>query len=284
MKLQRHAMGWPAGRRLTGAMAPVAAALLVALASSTALAGGSAADAVALSRKLDLLYRSDTSHGVMRMHIKTRHYERTLEMEMWTRGLDDTLVRIKKPRKERGVATLKKGSEMWNYLPKIRKTIRVPPSMMMGSWMGSDFTNDDLVRSSSWEKDYEMTWDDAAAKGKGERCIRSTPKPAAAVTWTKVVSCFVKRGDGAAKGADGAAAVELPTRQDFFDEKGRLARTMTFSDIKELGGRRIPATMTLTPLLGDKKGNETIIEMVSMDFGVKHPANTFSQANLRRSR
>jgi hypothetical protein len=283
MKLQRHAMGWPAGRRLAGAMAPVAAALLVALASSTALAGGSAADAVALSRKLDLLYRSDTSHGVMRMHIKTRHYERTLEMEMWTRGLDDTLVRIKKPRKERGVATLKKGSEMWNYLPKIRKTIRVPPSMMMGSWMGSDFTNDDLVRSSSWEKDYEMTWDDAAAKGKGERCIRSTPKPAAAVTWSKVVSCFV-RADTAAAGAETGAALELPARQDFFDEKGRLARTMTFSDVKELGGRRIPATMTLKPLLGDKKGNETVIEMVSMDFGVKHPANTFSQANLRRSR
>ena len=99
-----------------------------------------------LSARLDDLYRSSSSHGRILMHVKTPDYERRLEMEVWSRGQDHTLVRIHSPRKERGVATLKKGKEMWNWLPKIKRTVRVPPSMMMSSWMGSDLTNDGLHR------------------------------------------------------------------------------------------------------------------------------------------
>ncbi|MCB1694539.1 MAG: outer membrane lipoprotein-sorting protein, partial [Pseudomonadales bacterium] len=185
--------------------------------------------------KLDELFRSKASKGRMTMTVVTPDFERTLGMNMVTRGMEDTLIRITSPRKEAGISTLKKGTEMWNYLPKVKKTVRVPPSMMMGAWMGSDFTNDDLVRASSWENDYDMAFVDGVGAG-DEVCLRYTPKPSAAVTWDHIDTCF-----------DGGTS--LPHRQDFYDEKGRKARTLHFSEVKEMGGRTIPSVMTLEPLL-----------------------------------
>ena len=100
-------------------------------------------------KHIDQLYRSETSHADMEMHIVTPHWERTLAMTIWSKGMSKTFIRITAPKKEQGVATLRIGNEMWNYLPKTNKVMKIPPSMMMGSWMGSDFTNDDLVRESS---------------------------------------------------------------------------------------------------------------------------------------
>ena len=106
-------------------------------------------------KKIDQLYRSDTSRANMEMQIVTPHWKRTLALEVWTKGMDRTFVLITSPKKEKGVTTLRIENEMWNYLPKTNKAMKVPPSMMMmGSWMGSDFTKDDLVRESSMLADY----------------------------------------------------------------------------------------------------------------------------------
>ena len=221
-----------------------------------------------LSKRMDLLYRAETSKAKMMMKVVTPNYSRTLKMTVVSRGLDDTLIRIRSPRKERGISTLKKGNEMWNYLPKIRKTIRIPPSMMMGSWMGSDFTNDDLVKQSSWEKDYDVTWA-KDIKRQGELCVRSVPKAGAVVNWSQVIRCF-------------DAALTLPTEMIFYDEKKRKVRTITYSDTKELGGRKVPTKMTLRPLLKD--GHETVIVYDDLAFDVELPDNTFTVTNLRRGR
>ncbi|HAN32745.1 MAG TPA: hypothetical protein DCQ06_14220 [Myxococcales bacterium] len=144
--------------------------LLLLLATPPATgAEQSAAEANKLSKMLDEMYRAKSSRNKMSMTVKTPHYTRKLVMTSLSRGMDDTLIRILTPRKERGIATLKRGNEMWNFLPKIRKTIRVPPSMMMGSWMGSDLTNDDLVRATSWERDYAIRWDRPRP---GNRCLQ----------------------------------------------------------------------------------------------------------------
>ena len=122
-------------------------------------------DVETIVKKIDQLYRSETSHADMEMHIVTPHWERTLAMTVWSKGMSKTFIRITAPKKEQGVATLRIGNEMWNYLPKTNKVMKIPPSMMMGSWMGSDFTNDDLVRESSMLNDYTyqfVTPEDAA--------------------------------------------------------------------------------------------------------------------------
>ena len=122
------------------------------------------AEVRALIEEIDQLYRSESSYAVFEMEIVTPHYQRTLAMEAWSLGTKKTLIRINAPRKEKGVSTLRIDNEMWNYLPKTDRVIRIPPSMMMSSWMGSDFTNDDLVQEFSLFEDYsyELTTPDSA--------------------------------------------------------------------------------------------------------------------------
>ncbi len=223
-----------------------------------------------LAERLDSLYRSKASKGKMTMKIVTKNYEREMTMEMTTRGMDDTLIRIVAPRKDRGVSTLKKGTEMWNYIPKVRKTVRVPPSMMTSSWMGSDVTNDDLVRGSSYEDDYTTEMSPKEAKG-GEVCVTTTPKPSAPVTWSRIVGCFDQE-------------TLTPTRQVFYDEKDRAARRISFADVKTMDGRVIPTRMTIEPLIGENKGNKTVMTYVEMDFDADVDPRVFSLSSLRRAR
>lgn len=250
----------------------LALALLCALVlPAGALAQDTAPEKVDIKRvakKLDNLYRSETSKAVMTMQIVTPDYERTLKLEMTTRGQDDTLIRILSPRKERGISTLKRGNEMWNYLPKVKKVVRVPPSMMTSSWMGSDVTNDDLVRDSSWERDYVVTQVEAPA---GEFCLKFVPRKDAAITWSKVMTCFDAR-------------LELPKRQEFYDEKGNKVREVVMDQFKKVDGRIMPTRTRVTPLSADKKGRSTVMTYDALSFDMEIPENTFSMANLRRAK
>src|SRR6056297_1942824 len=107
--------------------------------------------------KVDKLYRSESSYALMEMRIVTPHWERTLKMKTWSSGMDKTFIRIIAPKKEKGVGTLRIKNQMWNYLPKTNKVMKIPPSMMMANWMGSDFTNDDLVSEYTFIEDYNFS-------------------------------------------------------------------------------------------------------------------------------
>lgn len=228
-----------------------------------------AVDGAELSRRFDRLYRADSSEAVAAMTVKTADYSRTLKMRMWSKDLDNVLIRILEPPKERGTATLKRGNEMWNYLPKIDKTLRIPPSMMMSSWMGSDLTNDDLVRHTSWERDYLIT--EIPRPGPGLVGLTYTPKPDAAVTWSKIDAWFDEK-------------TALPDHLEFFDEKGRKVRLMEFLEVGDLGGRLLPKKLTVRPLDEEKRGNVTEIRYEKLSFDVKIPADFFSQTSLRKER
>ena len=219
--------------------------------------------AVALLKKVDELYRSDSSNATMKMQIITPHWERTLIMESWTIGMDDTFIRILSPVKDRGVATLKKDKDIWNYFPKINKVIKVPPSMMMGSWMGSDFTNDDLVREVSLVEEYEV---DKKDDDKNWRLIL-VPKKETVTVWARIEVVIEK-------------ASLLPIEQAYFNEKGEKVRIMTFSDVKDFGDKRMPATMTMVPL--NKEGHKTVIIYEKAAFNVKIENKFFTLRHLQR--
>ena len=158
-------------------------------------------------KKVDELYRADTSKALVEMEIITPHWERTLKMNVWTKGMDQTFIRILEPKKERGVATLRIGTEMWNYLPKTDKVIKVPPSMMMSSWMGSDFTNDDLVKEFTFLESYHFEM--ATVDNPEERTlyIKCIPKEGLPIVWGHVTV--------AVRGED-----YMPLWQKYYDEKG----------------------------------------------------------------
>jgi len=220
-------------------------------------------DAAALLVKMDELFRSKSSVATMKMQIITPNWQRTLEMQSWTRGMDDTFIRVLSPRKDRGVATLKIDKEMWNYFPKINKVIKVPPSMMMGSWMGSDFTNDDLVREVSLVKEYEVS---KKVEGDNYR-LTLIPKENTVTVWGKIEFIVNQQ-------------TLLPIEQSYFNEKGVKVRSMEFSDIRDFNGKKMPAIMTMIPL--NKTGHKTVIEYVEAEFDIELGDNVFTLRNLQK--
>jgi hypothetical protein len=200
------------------------------------------------------------------MHVKTARYERTMTMESWAQGEDRSLIRILAPAKEAGMATLKVDDNIWNYLPKVDRTMKVPAGMMSGSWMGSHFTNDDLVKDSRMADDFTYRMlREPGGDPQGTWAIECLPKPDAAVVWGKVLVTL---------GAD-----ELPREITYWDEQGALARTMRFDDVRSTGGRRIPFRMTLIPADAPEEFTEVIYQDIEFDLAI--PESTFTLQALK---
>ena len=224
--------------------------------------------------KVDKLYRSETSYSEIEMTIVNPNWERMLKVQMWSRGMEKTFIRILSPKRDAGITTLRRDREMWNYFPKIDKVMKVPPSMMMGSWMGSDFTNDDLVKESTFHDDYnsrlvpadERAEDSAASD---TYAIELTPKEKTATVWGRIV-LVVRRSD------------YIPVLEVYYDERGRMMRRMEFHDIAELGGRPIPQRLELVPV--HKENHRTTIRYVAAEFEVDLDPDLFTQRNMRRIR
>ncbi len=216
---------------------------------------------------IDDLFRGSSSYAKMTMKVVTSHYTREMTMEGWTMGKDYSLVRILSPLKEKDTATLKAGNNIWNYLPKVGRVIKIPSSMMGGSWMGSHFTNDDLVKESRMAEDYthRITF-------KGERDgtsvleIELIPRPEAAVVWGKVAA-VVRDKDW------------IPVKIDYYGERLDLVRTMSFGDITEMGGRLLPARLTITPQ--DKPDEYTEIVYSEISFDIDIDTSFFSLRTLQ---
>ena len=135
-------------------------------------------DPLEIMNRVDRLLRGDSSRGVATMEVVTENWEREMTMELWSLGTDYSLVRLRAPRKEAGTATLMADDDIWNYLPKVDRTIKIPSSMMGGAWMGSHFTNDDLVKESQLIDDYEVELVfDGDRDGVTVWEFRLTPKP-----------------------------------------------------------------------------------------------------------
>jgi len=220
-------------------------------------------DVRALIRKVETQYQGNTSHAIVRMQIVTESWSREIVMEIWSKGRDMFLARILSPKKDEGVASLKIGEEMWNYLPNIDRLVKIPSSMMGESWMGSNLTNDDLVKENRIDMLYNFSMDN-----KGEEVeITAIPKPEAPVVWGKLVYRL-------------RLNKLIPLYVDYFDEDNRLARKITFDRVKDISGRSVPLHMVVQPV--DKPREMTELTYTKLEFDVKLPDNFFSIRSLRR--
>jgi outer membrane lipoprotein-sorting protein len=220
-------------------------------------------------KKIDELYRSKTSYAKIEMQIETPNWKRSLNMEAWTMEKDKAFILINSPKKEQGIATLRIKNEMWNYLPNTDKVMKIPPSMMMGSWMGSDFTNDDLVHEFSMVEDYDYIIINPEVPQPDLIYIEFTPKEKLPVVWGKVIVA-VRKSDF------------IPVWQKYCDEKGNLMRQMNFKDIKVFSGRKIPSIMEMIPQ--NKEGHKTVIKYLDAVFDSKLDDNIFTLRNLQKKR
>lgn len=217
--------------------------------------------------RVDRILRGESSIAQLSMEIQSKHWKRSLEAKAWSKGTDRALILILKPVKETGTATLKAEDNIWNYLPKVERVIKIPSSMMMGSWMGSHFTNDDLVKESQMIRDYTIvTSFEGERDGEAVWEFTLTPHQDAAVVWGKIVLEVRQKDD-------------MPTWQRYYDEDGAMVRTLTFSEYREMDDRLVPTQMEIRPL--DSPEEYTRIIYKDLDFDVELDDGFFSMRNLR---
>lgn len=243
---------------------------LIALTFLSLASTAQTTDIKEIVKKADEKLRGTSSIGEVTMTIQRPSWERTLSMKNWTLGTEYSLILITAPAKEKGQVFLKRESEMWNWLPSIDRMIKIPPSMMMQSWMGSDFTNDDLVKESSIVKDYTH-------KLIGQETIENypcykvelIPLEDAPVVWGKIYMWISQEEF-------------LWLKAEFFDEDGFLVNTEILTDVKKMDDRIIPTRMEMIP--ADKKGHKTIMTFDEIDFEVPIKDSFFSIQNMKRIR
>ena len=223
---------------------------------------------------IDDLWRGESSHSNLTMEVKTKNYHRTLDMESWSKGKDYSMIRILKPKKEKGTATLKSEKNIYTYLPKTDRTIRLTSGMMMGSWMGSHFTNDDLVKESRLRDDYvpEITFQGAIDSNQNSKnIIKLTliPKENAPVVWGKIE-------------LDLQLPDYVPLKEVYFDEDMEVSRAMIFTDVKVVGHRKLPMTLKVIP--ADEPEEYTQITYQFIEFDIDIADRFFSISELRRTK
>lgn len=214
----------------------------------------------------------------LRGHVNISEYEMTVTRPAWSRRVrmkvwDDrtnqrVFVKILEPAKDQGSCFLRIGYNLWNYLPAVEKVMKIPPSMMLQPWMGSDFTNDDLVKESSYIDDYDhQTVAREMRDGLSVLKIQLIPHPQAPVVWGKVVF-WVREKDN------------LPVEQQFLDEKGRLIKDLRFTDFRVLDGFLLPTLWEMVNVA--KEGQVTTLKLLSIDFDPAPPISetVFTEKSL----
>ena len=227
-----------------------------------------------VAEKVDDIFRGETSYFEATMIIESPRLPepRRVSFRAWDDGPNDrSFIRILGPPKDRGMGFLKLTPNLWNYIPRVERTVRIPPSMMLQSWMGSDFTNDDLVRESSQIDDYRHRWlgvDAAPEHAESARAfvIEYVPNEDAPVVWGRIVAWI-------------DAERYAPLRQEFYDEDGAKMRVIDFRGFRP-EGRPYPTRWSMTPL--DKEGHRTALEVHEIRFDETFDDAIFTKRNLTR--
>jgi outer membrane lipoprotein-sorting protein len=211
-----------------------------------------------------------SSMMVMTMTIIRPTWQRTVEFKNWSLGKEYALTLITSPAKDVGQTFLKRSTELWSWNPSINRLIKLPPSMMSQGWMGSDYTNDDVLKESSIVNDYthEIVGEETVSDRLCYK-IKMVAKENAAVVWGHQIRWIDKKD-------------LLMLKTELYDEDGSLVRTEMGSDIKVMDGRVIPSRLELIP--ADEKGNKTIVEITDIKFNVSIEDTFFSQQNMKRIR
>ena len=228
---------------------------------------GQTLSALEIVTRADSKSRGESSNSEMTMTIVRPTWQRSISMKVWSKGTDFALIKITEPAKDKGSGFLKRYKELWNWVPAIDRMIKMSSSVMGQSWMGSDFTNDDMVRESSMVKDYtQKLLGEEEVRGFNCYKIELLPLPDAPVVWGKVIVWIDKETFNF-------------IRQENMDENFELAQTMENFDFKQFGDRLLPSRMEMTP--ADKTGQKTVITISKAQYNIPMEDSFFSQQNLK---
>lgn len=249
-------------------MNPIKYLLLSFCFSGAINAAAQTLSATEIMKKADENLRGKSLYSEIKMTIVRPTWKREIGIKSWSKGSDYSLALITSPAKEKGQAFLKRGKDLWNWQPGIGRMIKMSSSVMGQSWMGSDFTNDDMVRESSTVNDYTHRLE-TTEKVREFNCYKLilTPKESSAVVWGKVIM-WVSVTD----------FVEIKT--EFYDEDNELVNTFNGYDIKNYGNRKLASRLEVTP--ANKPNQKTVMTIEKYDFNIAMEDGFFSQQNMQR--
>lgn len=245
--------------------------LIAALSGISASLGGQTLTAMEIVKKTDDKFRGEQSgFSVMTMTIVRPSWQRTVEFKSWTKEDDYALTLITAPAREKGQSFLKRKTEMWSWNPAINRLVKLPPSMMSQGWMGSDYTNDDILRESSVVDDYNHSMEGTEIID-GHECwkIKLLAKEDADVLWGHQV-WWIDRNE------------YIALKAELYDEDGYLVRSEKASELKMMDGRLIPTVLELVP--AENEGYKTIVKIIEIKFNIKIEESFFSQQNMKTIR
>ncbi len=226
--------------------------------------------AIEIIEKADEKVRGKTNHTKMEMEIIRPSWKRNISMKSWGRGLDYSMTYITAPAKDKGQVFMKRKTEMWNWMPSISRMIKIPASMMSQGWMGSDYTNDDILKESSMVLDYEHTLElQEEIEGHNTYKIKMLPKEEAAVIWAKVYKWIT-------------TDEFIQIKSEYYDEDDDLVKSDFGYDFKTMDGRLVPTRIEIVP--ANEEGKKTVIYIQEMEFDIDLPESYFSQQNMKRIR
>lgn len=245
--------------------------LLITLTMSLFFQPAFAQDAKEIVQKADTKFKGEkSSYSEMIMTIVRPKYKRTLEFKSWSEGNENSLTLITAPAKEKGQSFLKSGNNMWSWNPTIQRLIKLPPAMMSQGWMGSDYSNDDILKESSIVVDYKHKFTgNETIDGHDCYIIDLFPLEDSDVVWGKI-RLWISKDD------------YLNLKSEYYDEELYLVKTHLAYDVKNFDSRTIPSVLEIIP--ADEEGNKTIVTITDMKFNIALDENFFSQQNMKRIR
>lgn len=229
-----------------------------------------AQNAIEIITKSDEIVRGKTSYAEVKISSIRPKWSKDMKMKIWSQGTDYSVSLVTSPAKEKGSVFLKRKTEVWNYVPSIERTIKLPPSMMMQSWMGTDMTNDDLVKQSSIVVDYtHKIMGSEAVIDLDCWKLELIPKEDAAVVWGKIIIWVDK-------------ANYMQLKIEFYDEDEFLVNLLLASNPKKFGKKTLPSLIEYIPV--DKEGHKTVIEYLKWDFDIDISDSYFTSRYMKRLR
>ena len=251
-------------------LAHLAALTFVFISSESVIYAQEQFTAKEIIEKADSKVRGKTNKSVMEMQIIRPTWQRDISMKSWSNGLDFSMTYITAPARDKGQVFMKRKTEMWNWMPSIGRMVKIPASMMSQGWMGSDYTNDDILKESSIVVDYNHSLaGEEVVEGLNCYKIEMQPKEEAAVIWGKVYKWITKDEF-------------IQIKSEYFDEDDELVKSDFGYDFKEMDGRLIPSRIEIVP--ADDEGKKTVLFIKEIEFDIEINESFFSQQNMKRIR
>jgi hypothetical protein len=155
-------------------------------------------------------------------------------------------------------------ADRWLFIPAINMTRRIAAQDRYSSFVGSDFTYEDVSGRNPEDDNHSLEREEQFA-GKACAVVKSVPKAAdmeysAKLSWIDLISF-------------------LPLKEEYYDQQGALYKVFTADEIKEVGGFPTVLKRTMKNL---QSGHATEVTYTKSEYDIGIEDALFSERFLRQ--